>query len=540
MASIFDLATNIKQIPLGNLGVNRMQYEQHPPTRNVVGEAFPNGSIHMRWHTSGLKWWLPSRSYLRMRVKIQDEAGAQLTTAKNVAPNMGLAASLFQSMEFRINDKTVSRISDFVSQVDAIETRLNKSKGWIDTVGNSSNLWQSKQSDRHSLVVNDGQYDTSTRTDRLGLNVPGATTLAIDAAGAITLDAYPGSDLSVVFAIGDEIEVVVSAGEVVKYTIARIAGLVLHTNSATTVLGASAYAFSRIRKDSSRQAGEIELIWQPPLSVFKIAHALPSGKYELILNPHPSAAYQKYAVETSPLNIQLDPNLNYSGAASAGSTYQVRIEDMYMYVNTVEGERADDITYLLDLEQTNCQSDDINSANFSQRNFEVSPSTYALSIAYQDARAGADSRISSTKFKVYRDDPADATKLLAATDENNLTRFFIQYAGQSVPSPDSDPNFTAGIDNTTQRYIESQLYSGSYDESGGAEDIEEFHQRGSYYHFLVPRESTDRSTRVTVHQQFSSLGVNTTARVLLFDHSKQIARIKVVNGTVEDVQLEDN
>jgi hypothetical protein len=42
-----------------------------------------------------------------------------------------------------------------------------------------------------------------------------------------------------------------------------------------------------------------------------------------------------------------------------------------------------------------------------------------------------------------------------------------------------------------------------------------------------------------VHQQFDGADVK-NMRVLLFDHSKQVARIKVSEGRVVDVQVEDS
>ena len=51
-------------------------------------------------------------------------------------------------------------------------------------------------------------------------------------------------------------------------------------------------------------------------------------------------------------------------------------------------------------------------------------------------------------------------------------------------------------------------------------------------------DGTDRSTRVNVHQQFNGADV-VNMRLLLFDHSKQIGRIRIQDGRVVDVQLED-
>jgi len=120
----------------------------------------------------------------------------------------------------------------------------------------------------------------------------------------------------------------------------------------------------------------------------------------------------------------------------------------------------------------------------------------------------------------------------------HLIRWNPEEYTQNLPAPDASPDFQAGIDYTTQRYSETQIYSGAYFDTGGAETIEEWHDRGAYYYFAWPRDGTDRSTRVNVHQQFNGADVN-NLRLLLFDHSKQIGRIRIQDGHVVDVQLED-
>ena len=72
--------------------------------------------------------------------------------------------------------------------------------------------------------------------------------------------------------------------------------------------------------------------------------------------------------------------------------------------------------------------------NFQQKNFDVSPSTYALTVAYQDLRAGENTALSASKFKAY-----EVGAIPTAAQELNLSRFFINYAGQNLPAPDADP-----------------------------------------------------------------------------------------------------
>ena len=167
MESLFSLKQDSSQLMDANQGISRMTYDQETPTRDVTTTNFPNGAIHIRWQVSGQKWWVPSRSYLRLRCKLSKFGGAQLTKADGIAPNMGLGSSLFQGAEFRINDKPVSKIGNFMPQIDALETRLHKSRAWLGGVGNSTNFWDNDIGARISDVASDGIV--ASKTDEISL-----------------------------------------------------------------------------------------------------------------------------------------------------------------------------------------------------------------------------------------------------------------------------------------------------------------------------------------------------------------------------------
>ena len=456
MASIFHLKTSVEELSSANQGTSRMEYDQYPPTRDVTNGNFPNGAIHFRFQTSGQKWWIPSRSYIRTRISIAKANGTQLTKADNIAPNMGLCASLFQNAEFRIQDKTVSRISDFMPQVDALETRLSKSRAHLNGIGNAVNFWNDNFKVRQSDIVADGFYSkditeanqpTSAPYSRVELGFNAAGGAAADernsasyaeATGIITFAAGTAAalpaDVRTVFPVGSYFQYISIQGGTatdarIKKPARVVAGLSATTIRVETgIIGADVAGdgrtdFVRVdvqpqdAVDSSRKLKYVELIWQPPLSIFKIGHALPSGKFELILNPQTASVYQKNAIQSILAN------------KVSGTDFSVNIEDMYFYCSTVEGPRADDITYLLDLEQTACQSDNVPGIDFAQRNFDVSPSTYALTVAYQDSRVGSDTQFSQSQFKSYGADSS------VADEELKLNRFFINYAGQNLPAP---------------------------------------------------------------------------------------------------------
>jgi len=109
------------------------------------------------------------------------------------------------------------------------------------------------------------------------------------------------------------------------------------------------------------------------------------------------------------------------------------------------------------------------------------------------------------------------------------------------PSPDADPSFNTGVDRTVQRYVDTMIENGAYYDSGGAETIQEYHDRGSYYYFSWAKDGTDRSTRVAVHAGFDAVQFTDVdnANCLLFAHSKQVGKITVQDGMVTDVAIED-
>ena len=535
--SIFDLKTNTNELTSSNQGTNKLAYEQKPPSRDITGPNFPNGAIHIRWEVAGQKWWVPSKSYLRMRVNLSKVDGSILTTAEQIAPNMGLCANLFQSAEFRINDKTVSRISDFMPQIDALNNRMNKSSSWLKSIGASTNLWQPELQERVNLVSSNG-------TTARGEGTPAKTIVSPD-----ELDIHPGTTIAYTDALKlltftgaylPDLRLKLNVGEKIVFSADAVNGLLASKTLTITALTAinsitvavndigadeaavvADYTFEQV-VEGSRRVKEFELTWQPPLSIFKLGHALPTMKCELILNPQTSSVYQQVAVET-PLN---------STNKVSGVDYKFSVSDMYMYINTLEAERVDNLTYYLDLESVNCQTDTmVGSSGFNQKNFDVQSSTHALTVAYQDQRVNSDTRFSSSKFKSY-----DASGTVQ--QELDLERFYLSYASQQQPSPDADPEFKLGTDKTVQRYLETQLNTGGYFDSGGAETIAEYHKRGSYYHFDFPKDATDNSTRVVVNQQFKTDVSN--MRALLFNHYRQTARIVVAEGQTREVLVEDN
>ena len=66
--SIFHLETKASHLPSAKSRVSESHYEKLPPDRNVSGDNFANGEIRFKWSKPSSTWWLPSKSFVRMRV----------------------------------------------------------------------------------------------------------------------------------------------------------------------------------------------------------------------------------------------------------------------------------------------------------------------------------------------------------------------------------------------------------------------------------------------------------------------------------------
>jgi hypothetical protein len=87
--------------------------------------------------------------------------------------------------------------------------------------------------------------------------------------------------------------------------------------------------------------------------------------------------------------------------------------------------------------------------------------------------------------------------------------------------------------------LETQFASGAFFDTGGCESFAEWKKRGMYLTFNTPRDGTDKSTRVMISSQFRGGTDVVNMRILCFDHSKQVARVRIQDGSVVQVDLED-
>ena len=551
--SIFKLKQNPDELKSSNSGITQYQTRQIAPTRDVTTTNFSNGTQYYKWNLAGNRWWLPSRSYFRIRAKLTKSDGVTpLTLSDNIAPNQNLASHLFQSCEFRIGSTPVSRIDNRVPQVDALKTRLNKSSAWLRTIGDSLNFTEDSFKLRQNAVCSDGSIineqtgsgKLSTSKTDLGFG-PNATVELKNANSQIIIDntiasgGGNGATIGASFRPGDVLELagVGGSGFFLVNSIALSGGDQIITLTVTETLVDSVAAnrtFNRIRPfaidtENSRRVSSFELIYTPALGIFDYEGALPCGDYELAMQPLSDSLLKQSVIESIGANKQ------------HGTDYKFEIQDCYFYISEIEGPRCDSLSYLLDLEQIRLTTNKIASASFSQRQFDVSQSTRAIACAFQDGRAGSgtDTRISASKFKSYVGnavDPLDDSKDAGLF----LNRMYYQYAGVNYPNTsDVDPNYDEKnfTDQTTQRYVDTMIQSGGAFDTGGSETLQEWQSNGAYYYNKIYRDASDASTRLNLYTQFRNAIDPDNMRALVFDMHSSVARVTIHNGQVINVEL---
>ena len=277
-------------------------------------------------------------------------------------------------------------------------------------------------------------------------------------------------------------------------------------------------------------ASALEFDWYLPMGIFHCA-PLPCGDYQVSMVPQPDSVVQVRAVQRTK-------------ATPAPTDYKFTVVDAYFMVRTTAyGEPIQAATYMLDMEQIQCQAESIQAgAGVQQKLLSAQESTKALIAALQDQRAGTDPLYSASFFKLY-----DAPQIGTFSQELQLSRLYIEYAGETKPQPD----WVGGVgvygvggfyDFTNQLYMES--FSNAYRERMGTcgmspESKVDHVARGSFYWFNWKKQPGNFSTRVYANIQMASPvpgGVDNN-RLLLFCVYSTVAQITVHGNRAVDVRV---
>lgn len=133
--SLFELP----QAPFALGDVSKWTY-QRIESSSGFNSANPAGTSHLfRIQPSGTRWWVPSRSYFRIRFALKNpDASAEIDT---VVPAMGFFSNFVHTIEARIGGTVVSQINTMLPQIDAVHNRTTRSGTWLAYAGDVANNW---------------------------------------------------------------------------------------------------------------------------------------------------------------------------------------------------------------------------------------------------------------------------------------------------------------------------------------------------------------------------------------------------------------
>jgi len=411
---MFDLPRKPHHLVGANEGAANGQYRQVTATEDVSGNQFSQGVQQFRFDTSGNTWFVPAMSYFRLRcslTQVREDGGQALPilSRSDLAPNAGLAANLFKSVDVKLNGHSVEKITERLPQIDALRTRTTNTGGWLNQLGKRTNFWESSLATRREMVAVDGycqneylqrpRYGRTLTQEQAGFDVAHqfayqhtSMLLVADENGAGPIDLLHGP---MALRPGDrviherailEIEEVVSAhAAMAKYIYAAPELGRRSINDGGDPAGSvPGWNFQKLCQASTNQAcgkNEFEILWRPPLGFFQVDHAIPPGGQWLIeFNPANAHDCRKNAVETFLQDLDVLRNPSVAGQ------FDFRVEDFYFYMYTVESERFDHGEWFLDLPQMRCQLQNMpgNATSLVQKNFDVPGKTTHLTLAFQD------------------------------------------------------------------------------------------------------------------------------------------------------------
>lgn len=469
MTSLFDLPQRPSDLYGGDTSTANACYRQVSATKDVTRHQFSQGVQQFRWDTAGNVWFVPKMSYFRMRfslTQVREDGGEALPvlTKGDLAPNVGLANHLFKSVEVQLQGTTVERITERIPQIAALKMRMGKSKGWMDTVGMTTNFWDADFAARQASVAVDGYhtrqmgreptYSSRQTQAQAGFDIlntvryNASTHLATFAEnGGANVDILNGA---MSLRCGDRLcrnNVVLEIQRVIDPHTA-LCTMVCNTHGNVNVEekdednnvieGYNGWDVQRICESQENIAlGKNchEIVFQPPLGFFEMTHAVPpGGSWSVEFNPASVGDYKKAVVQS----LIRDLDTLSPGNPRAGQ-FDFQVEEFMLYLYTVESTRFDSGSWYLDLRNMRCQLQVMpqDSSSLIQKNFDVSGRTSSLTLAFQDISAGNDTRFSRSLFKIR---PATANGVGEAApwgQETMLTRFFVNYANSQKPSPGS-------------------------------------------------------------------------------------------------------
>ncbi len=164
--SIFDLATKTSDLSSTNQGMSEVIYRQIQSLKSIgdtdtIFAKFGSSTLIYRWSMSNFRYWVPSRSYFKLRIELSKGVNHdQLTSLDDIAPAFLPISGLMNKIQYKVMNNTVSELSQFLPQIEALRIRQGKSGQWMREIGAISNFTQASFEERQKQVITGGPLIT--------------------------------------------------------------------------------------------------------------------------------------------------------------------------------------------------------------------------------------------------------------------------------------------------------------------------------------------------------------------------------------------
>jgi len=276
------------------------------------------------------------------------------------------------------------------------------------------------------------------------------------------------------------------------------------------------FTFAGVTAPDTDGYQEYELCWQPPLGIWGVGHAMPSGGAH-ILNLTANTNFLKQVVTS----------VGAAGELTPGVDYDFNVSSCVLYISTIEGPSAPEETkYVLSFPELQCQGLALtsNTTGMQAINFDLPAKSSTLALAFQ----GSDNENRYGGYGSFK---------IGNQDELKLRRFYLQYKNAIKPMEQSESEWSDAANLFNQRYLQTLEEAGRLSYTGGqsTEKFSEWIESGAYYLFRWPTSGISLSNRAQVNFELNTAA---TATALLFSWAPVAYLVSTVSGRVAQVQTE--
>ena len=134
-------------------------YREISSQRAINESEFPKGLIDFNFNASGINGFVPSKSYMKIKLTITGKGAAVLRASDCTSLCDDPCGALFNNVSFKCGSQSISEISNFVAQASILSQRTGMTNQWLETIGYSNSFLEPNLNKRISRLVRDANSE---------------------------------------------------------------------------------------------------------------------------------------------------------------------------------------------------------------------------------------------------------------------------------------------------------------------------------------------------------------------------------------------